>query len=439
MKRVILCSLLACGVFVTCDVFGDGCDMRGGVCQFVNPGGSSEREKCKADAVRKVDTLSGTGCRCVPAGYKYKDENTSCTPTGAPGDSGVCRNLGEKENYTVYEWSKGDESCEKEADTMCIANSFAGSFPRSRNVTSCVAKYCSDGYLLYTTTKESRKDRREIIGAVLSSERENMVGKTVASQGLCRSRKALESACSQSCVCKDNEECKLNEVTITQYGHNVQSFVGEEMCVCVPKNGVVPDDGNGGNQNTNPVDPGVAPCTPSDCYLELNMSVICNNNTNSLNTTERYYLCQEDVDSFGKCENIKDKVHACTDADCIKKWLRNLDEFDKLIARVCGSSVSPVFVPDNSVAIAAAKQTISAFFSSAESNKSVWKDAEGNFNAARLASDLTAGVVLGTVGGVVSGVVIKKKQVEKGFDALHCTIGGQTVADWGDTFNVGLR
>ncbi len=44
--------------------------------------------------------------------------------------------------------------------------------------------------------------------------------------------------------------------------------------------------------------------------------------------------------------------------------------------------------------------------------------------AARLASDLTAGVVLGTVGGVVSGVVIKKKQVEKGFDALHCTVGG---------------
>jgi hypothetical protein len=86
-----------------------------------------------------------------------------------------------------------------------------------------------------------------------------------------------------------------------------------------------------------------------------------------------------------------------------------------------------------------AKSTLSTFFSSAKSNANVWKDAEGKFNGARLASDLTAGVVLGTVGGVVSGVVIKKKQVEKGFDALHCTVGGQTIADWGDTFNVGLQ
>ena len=87
----------------------------------------------------------------------------------------------------------------------------------------------------------------------------------------------------------------------------------------------------------------------------------------------------------------------------------------------------------------AAKDSINAFFNNAKSDASVWKNAEGKFNTARLASDLTAGVVLGTVGGVVSGVVIKKKQVEKGFDALHCTVGGQKVADWGDEFNIGLR
>ena len=91
------------------------------------------------------------------------------------------------------------------------------------------------------------------------------------------------------------------------------------------------------------------------------------------------------------------------------------------------------------VSLENAKTTISKFFADAKSNRSVWKTAEGKFNTARLASDLTAGVVLGTVGGVVSGVVIKKKQVEKGFDALHCAVGGQTIADWGDTFTVGLR
>ena len=79
------------------------------------------------------------------------------------------------------------------------------------------------------------------------------------------------------------------------------------------------------------------------------------------------------------------------------------------------------------------------FFKKVDSDRSVWKNADGSFNAVRLASDLTAGVVLGTVGGVVSGVLIKKSQVEKGFDALNCTVNGQKIADWGDEFSVGLR
>lgn len=60
--------------------------------------------------------------------------------------------------------------------------------------------------------------------------------------------------------------------------------------------------------------------------------------------------------------------------------------------------------------------------------KSKWKDAEGKFNTARLASDSIAGVVLGTVGGVVTSTVIKKNQVKDGFEDLKCSIGGQSVA-----------
>ena len=140
------------------------------------------------------------------------------------------------------------------------------------------------------------------------------------------------------------------------------------------------------------------------------------------------------------CEMLKERVNDCRDTKCIRDLLTRIDAYDELIARVCKDSVNPVVpVPDDSAQIAAAENTLTSFFRSAESNASVWRDKDGNFNTARLASDLTAGVVLGTVGGVVSGVVIKKKQVEKGFDALHCTVGGQTVADWGDIFNVGLR
>lgn len=90
-------------------------------------------------------------------------------------------------------------------------------------------------------------------------------------------------------------------------------------------------------------------------------------------------------------------------------------------------------------AVNAARDRLAAFFKQVDGDRSVWKNADGSFNATRLASDLTAGVVLGTVGGVVSGVLIKKSQVEKGFDALNCTVGGQKIADWGDEFTVGLR
>lgn len=71
--------------------------------------------------------------------------------------------------------------------------------------------------------------------------------------------------------------------------------------------------------------------------------------------------------------------------------------------------------------------------------RSKWRDAEGKFNTARLASDSIAGVVLGTAGGLISSKVIKKKQVENGFEDIKCTVGSQEVADWGDEFQVGIQ
>ena len=70
---------------------------------------------------------------------------------------------------------------------------------------------------------------------------------------------------------------------------------------------------------------------------------------------------------------------------------------------------------------------------------SVWKNKEGNFNTARLASDSIAGVVLGTAGGLITSNVVKKNQVKSGFEDIQCTIGGQVVADWGDEFRVGIQ
>ena len=69
----------------------------------------------------------------------------------------------------------------------------------------------------------------------------------------------------------------------------------------------------------------------------------------------------------------------------------------------------------------------------------VWKNAEGNFNTARLASDSIAGVVLGTAGGLITSHLVKKGQVKAGFEDIQCTVGGQKVADWGDEFTVGIQ
>lgn len=71
--------------------------------------------------------------------------------------------------------------------------------------------------------------------------------------------------------------------------------------------------------------------------------------------------------------------------------------------------------------------------------ESVWKDEEGNFNTSRLLSDSVAGVVLGTAGGLITSSVVKKNQVENGFEDIQCTVGGQVVAGWGDQFQVGIQ
>ena len=74
-----------------------------------------------------------------------------------------------------------------------------------------------------------------------------------------------------------------------------------------------------------------------------------------------------------------------------------------------------------------------------ELDVSRWKNEEGKFNTARLASDSIAGVVLGTAGGLITSNIVKKSQVRKGFDDISCTIGGQYVADWDDEFTVGIK
>ena len=94
---------------------------------------------------------------------------------------------------------------------------------------------------------------------------------------------------------------------------------------------------------------------------------------------------------------------------------------------------------DANISIKILVQNIENSRQSLASDASVWKTADGKFNVARLASDSIAGVVLGTAGGIITSNVVKKNQVKRGFDDVMCTVGGQSVADWGDEFRVGIR
>lgn len=84
-------------------------------------------------------------------------------------------------------------------------------------------------------------------------------------------------------------------------------------------------------------------------------------------------------------------------------------------------------------------RNLSEYHDKFRSKVSVWKNADGNFNTARLASDSIAGVVLGTAGGLITSNIVKKNQIENGFEDIKCTIGGQNVAAWGDQFRIGIH
>lgn len=169
-----------------------------------------------------------------------------------------------------------------------------------------------------------------------------------------------------------------------------------------------------------------------ECVYSFHGTINCRNGQSY---TEDFILRLSKSDLEGKsCDEYKKMLD--DDKTRLEKY------FDKLCATknvVNPVNPGPTDNGPTEAEISEAESVLARFASNAKSDASVWKNAEGKFNSARLASDLTAGVVLGTVGGVVSGVVIKKNQVKKGFEALHCTVGGQKIADWGDEFSVGLN
>lgn len=391
MKKIALFSLIACLGFIDGSfAAGQACRKTSTgkvICNYIDRGGGYEEGLCwkrkaspdepNPDSNIWEDNGSGE--------WWLKKIGTDCTAGMTGAKKAVCFNN--------------------------AINSYGNDVHRS-----CGAWECKPDYLLYTTNVKSRQEI-EVVGT----------SQKVGSQGLCRERSYLKNLCDVGCGCDKNEKCVLNEVTVKNHGKNVKAFIGEELCVCVA-------DGNGDNSGDVPVVPGKDPNVnpipgEGDCTLVLNVEVTC---PDGFRYTKGKKIKLKKSENDGLiCPNDEEiEINSVKD---LEKYISKICDGHNNLAGNAGGGASG----DDDMAVA--RKTLVEFFKNTEDNKNVWRDEEGKFNTVRLASDLTAGVVLGTVGGVVSGVVIKKKQVEKGFDALHCTVGGQNIADWGDTFNVGLR
>ena len=239
------------------------------------------------------------------------------------------------------------------------------------------------------------------------------------------------------------KECENNSFNLVNYTKAEKSVYSPEIpgyrrCVKKSSGSVKPQPGSQPQKPTEPAVP-VVEEPAKECTYYFSGTIECGNGKNVTIKEERAVTvpCIEGVvetlteemfkNDTGKLQRIKDEL-------CNGETAEGVATSGEITS---GGTIA--VNQQQEYKIRDAEKILDAFTERAESERSVWKTSEGKFNTTRLASDITAGVVLGTVGGVVTGVVIKKNQVKKGFEALHCTVGGQKVAEWGDEFSVGLQ
>ena len=322
---------------------------------------------------------------------------------------------------------------------------------------SCTAKECdsSNGWLLWFHKK----------------------GNEYVPYGVCREKSYLQRTyCDDDCGCPQdghNYKCIVKERDMPakyyRQGLRGKVFFDKDLCECVATSEPEPTDECAGLQGKEWECCKAKTVKHQPVHWDKNANngagaCLCENNKeydwinekcpdgDGGNVTPDNKQCVYYFDGEIECNGVKIKYEKkepisremvaslklgnCEDQKIIDEKIKaDKHYFDSLQAKWC-KEIKP---QNDDSKLKAAVSSMEAFFVTAEARPNVWKNAEGKFNTARLASDATAGVVLGTVGGIVSAKIIKKKQLEKGYDALNCTVGGQKVADYGDEFSVGMR
>lgn len=225
-------------------------------------------------------------------------------------------------------------------------------------------------------------------------------------------------------TCRERRKGMSREAIACCDTGNLAEWTGTE-CKCKNPKTEFKIDGNGTGKcipkagNDGPVNPPVLPVPSKDCPDDAypsddNKTCICNDDTNMMyDGKECVCRAEKTVKEGNQCKcTEKNKELKNGKCEWSEAYLATIKiEIDKYYSKL--TEISDSF------------------------KVSEWRDAEGKFNTARLASDSIAGVVLGTVGGVVTANLVKKAQVKQGFEDLQCYIGGQSVADYGDGFVVG--
>ncbi len=381
-------------------------------------------------------------CVCSASLASNAPNNKVCRvgPTGGVMNTPGCVNKSEGDNCTSVRAS--------EAKCLNATGRYKDSEgTKNGTVLTCKERICKDGYILWL---------------------HDLPNGGYQPYGLCQSKSAMQKLCDQGKGCPPGCKCELDAIDYTwdsgwTKGKKTSAYYEDKMCVCKEVNKEIekvsckysfkafcPDN------------------TPLKGYAfidkEINMT---QTELNDSVTKQWYSFTDDDIKAcangvvmddndkgqlsdaarklFTKMFNKDTQVVKDNGAKWIKENCYQLVDFDNDMSYTGGAggasfdSTYTTGANVNSAEINNAKSVLSAFFAKAESDVSVWKNAEGKFNTARLASDLGAGIVLGTVGGVVSSVVIKKAQVKKGFESLQCYMHGYKVADWGDVFEASLR
>ena len=402
---------------------------------------------------------------CSDAG-SHNDTWVNHNPSETCKDSPMPSTAQNTEKYFAIDGNKTGAIKSEAGDSLVLANGAHG----------CVMYKCKDGFVKDATGKNCVADTRNS-NCKTTNGNTHPNGYTL--QQDCKSANSvangkLESLdhvknnakCTMSCAANGWDLTLNNDSCETKYGPN------STKKKCVKTQVAINDDNAAAARRNKCTNSGGTwsggKCTCSaDKNLRLsNGECVCTNENYKrsgdqcvLTDTAQEKKDCEDATSTGaywqdgecKCENPQHEWRAkkCqlkTDiADCNKitgaHWINNECKCQNANQEInaertkCEMSANFTVTQD----VNNAYRQLTAIHDKFRADVSVWKDAEGKFNTARLASDSIAGVVLGTAGGLITSNVVKKNQVENGFEDIKCTIGGQNVAQWGDEFRVGIQ